>query len=79
MNDEIMVLEERVRKLGMDVSVSLESSEMTCRIMRDYYKDLMIALKIIQKQKMELLELEIKLHDAKKEILVKDIIRFCNN
>ena len=79
MNDEILMIEQKVKKLGTELSSSIETNEKIKTITKDYYKHLMIALKIIQRQKEELLELEIKLHDANEEILVKDIMRFCDN
>lgn len=81
MNNEILLIEEKVKNLGAELALSssLRNSENSIKLIKDYYKNLMIALRIIQKQKEEILELQIKLHEANEELVIKDIMRFCIN
>jgi hypothetical protein len=75
MNNEIILLEEKVKNLSAELLI--KNNENTNKFIKDYYKHLMIALRVIQKQKEEILELQIKLHEVNEELMIKDIIRFC--
>jgi len=76
MNNDLNNLEEKINELSL--SISLIDIEEIKKLKMEYYKNLMISLKIIQKQKEDILELKLKIIELEEELRIKDIMRFCN-
>jgi len=83
MNDEeeeksIAILERKASNLSTELlSSSFQINDDFSKIKKDFYKSLSTALRIIQKQKEEIIELRISLLEKDDEIKKKDIMRFC--
>ena len=74
---EILKLEQKVNSLSCEIlSKSLFKDDYSI-LKKEYYKNLMISLRIIQRQKDELLNLKLKVVELTEEVQIKDIIKFC--
>jgi len=71
----IVVLENKIKILTEELS--LEKSINSTDIKREYYKNLMISLRIIQKQKEEILTLKLKIMELDEENNRLNIMKFC--
>jgi hypothetical protein len=81
MNDEeeaIHSLEIKATNLSTELlSSSFHINDDFSKIRKDFYKSLLIALRIIQKQKEEIIDLRLSILEKDDEIKKKDIMRFC--
>lgn len=79
MNEEIKALEIKATTLSSQLlSSSFNINNDISNIKKDFYKSIITALKIIQKQKEEIIDLKLELLEKDEEIKNKDIMRFCS-
>jgi len=79
MDEDINNLERKIENLSIELlSSSININNEISKIKKDCYKNLMIALKIIQKQKEEIINLKIIILELNDEIDKKDIMKFCS-
>lgn len=77
MKNDLNNLEEKIEELSLSLlRISIKDDEII-KMKKEYYKDLMLSLKIIQKQKEEIIELKIKIIELNEEIEIRDIMRYC--
>lgn len=81
MDEEITNLEYKINDLNSSLllsSIQISTiNDETIKIKKEYYKSLLLALKIIQKQKEEIINLRLIIIEKDEEICKKDIMRFC--
>jgi len=74
---EILRLEHKVNNLSCEIMSKSSFKDDYSILKKEYYKNLMISLRIIQRQKDELLKLKLKIVELNEEVQIKDIMRFC--
>lgn len=74
---EILKLEQKVNSLSCEILSKSSFKDDYSILKKEYYKNLMISMRIIQRQKEELLNLKLKVVELTEEVQIKDIIRFC--
>ncbi len=78
-NDEFEIhkLEQKVNNLSCEILSKSSYKDDYMILKKEYYKNLMISLRIIQRQKEEILNLKLKIVELTEEVEIKDIIKFC--
>jgi hypothetical protein len=78
MEEDILLLEEKINNLSNDLILSSYiTKEEIYIIKKEYYKSLISSLNIIKKQKEEIIDLKLLIIEKDHEINKKDIMRFC--
>ena len=78
MDEEINNLENRINELNSSLlTSSMNINDDVIKLKREYYKSLLLALRIIQKQKEDIINLKLIIIDKDEEINRKDIMRYC--
>lgn len=78
MDEEINSLENKIDELNSSLLISsMNIKDDITKLRKEYYKSLLLALRIIQKQKEDIISLKLIIIDKDEEISRKDIMRFC--
>jgi len=78
MDEEINSLENKIDELNSSLlTSSMNIKDDITKLRKEYYKSLLLALRIIQKQKEEMISLKLIIIEKDEEINRKDIMRFC--
>ena len=78
MDEEINSLESKIDELNSSLlTSSMNIKDDITKLRKEYYKSLLLALRIIQKQKEDIISLKLIIIDKDEEISRKDIMRFC--
>lgn len=78
MDEEINSLENKIDELNSSLlTSSMNIKDDIIKLRKEYYKSLLLALRIIQKQKEEMISLKLIIIEKDEEINRKDIMRFC--
>jgi len=78
MDEEINSLENKIDELNSSLlTSSMNIKDDITKLRKEYYKSLLLALRIIQKQKEEMISLKLIIIEKDDEINRKDIMRFC--